>query len=191
MLNLVLFGAPGAGKGTQSKLLVRKYNLFHVSTGDILRSEIKSESQLGLRAEEYINRGELVPDALVVNMMERLIEKHSDVNGFIFDGFPRTTEQANVLSEMLMGKQEKIAIMLRLNVENNEVVTRMKRRASKSNRSDDKNIDIVLNRLKVYERQTKPVAQFYKDQHKCVDIDGEGSIYEIHHRLCLAIDNFS
>jgi len=191
MLNVVLLGAPGAGKGTQSKVLVRKYNLFHISTGDVLRAEIIEETELGLRAEEYIHRGELVPDKLVIDMMRKLIEKHSEVNGFVFDGFPRTTAQAEELGRMLEEKNTNISILLRLNVERDEVVKRMRRRASKSERSDDKDISVVLNRLTVYERQTKPVAEYYKEKHKCVDIDGKGAINEIHHRLCLAIDNFS
>ena len=191
MHNIVLFGAPGAGKGTQSKILVKKYKLYHISTGDVLRAEMKAESELGLRAETFISQGELVPDSLVIDMMRKLINKQTEVNGFVFDGFPRTTEQAEELSKLLAEKDQQISIMLRLNVEEDEVVKRMKRRATKSDRSDDKDINVVLNRLQVYEKQTKPVAEFYKSQHKCVDIDGCGSIYEINHRLCLAIDNFS
>ncbi len=191
MLNIVLFGPPGAGKGTQSRLLVKKYGLCHLSTGDILRNEIAAQTGLGQKAIAFLDNGELVPDNLVLDMLIKELDRNKDGKGFIFDGFPRKKEQAEALSDILESRGEKVSIMLLLNVEKVEVITRMKRRALKSNRTDDRDINIVNNRLKVFEELTKPVAKYYKQKHKCVEIDGVGGVADIQHRLCLAIDNFS
>lgn len=187
MLNIVLFGPPGAGKGTQSEKLIEKYNLKHLSTGDILRSAIQNQTPLGLEAKRFIDKGELVPDETVIGLIGKELDEHKDVLGFIFDGFPRTTHQAQELDKMLAGKSISITLMMALEVDHEELVKRLLNRGILSARTDDSNVDVIENRIKVYNEYTMVVADYYKNQGKFKAIDGMGTIDEIFSRLCKAI----
>ena len=188
MLNIVLFGPPGAGKGTQAEKIIEKYQLDHLSTGDILRAELAAQTPLGQEAKKYMDKGELVPDKVVIEMIGIKIDKNPDANGFIFDGFPRTTAQAEALDILLRQKGTPISIMLSLEVEKNELVKRLLGRGQVSGRSDDQDESIIENRIKVYNNETAPVKGFYEKQGKYQAIDGMGSIDEIFERLCKAIN---
>ena len=188
MLNIVLFGPPGAGKGTQAEKLIAKYNLVHLSTGDIFRANIKGETELGVLAKSYIDKGNLVPDEVTIKMLEAEVEKSPNAAGFIFDGFPRTTPQAEALSTFLERKGTSISVMLALAVEEQELVKRLLLRGKDSGRADDQDESIISNRIKVYNEQTAVVADFYDAQNKFQKIDGVGSIDEIFNRLCAVID---
>lgn len=188
MLNIVLFGPPGAGKGTQSEKLIEKYHLVHLSTGDIFRANIKGETELGKLAKSFMDKGELVPDSVTISMLESEVNKHEHPKGFIFDGFPRTSAQAAALDEFLKKKESEITCMLALEVEEDELKTRLLNRAKTSGRPDDANPDIIQNRIDVYNRETAPVADFYKNQNKYKGIQGVGSIEEISNRLFQAIE---
>lgn len=189
MLNIVLFGPPGAGKGTQAAKLLEKYQLVHLSTGDILRSELAAETELGIEAKKFMEKGELVPDSVVVGMIEGKIDSNSGANGFIFDGFPRTTAQAEALDIMLDKKGTPISMMLALEVEEEELIKRLLLRGKDSGRSDDQDRSIIENRISVYNAETAPVKDFYAAQNKFKGIHGMGSIDEIFNRLCEAIDS--
>jgi adenylate kinase len=188
MLNIVLFGPPGAGKGTQAVKIIEKYQLIHLSTGDILRAELAAQTALGQEAKKYMDKGELVPDKVVIEMIGIKIDKNPDANGFIFDGFPRTTAQAEALDILLRQKGTPISIKLSLEVEKNELVKRLLGRGQVSGRSDDQDESIIENRIKVYNNETAPVKGFYEKQGKYQAIDGMGSIDEIFERLCKAIN---
>ncbi|MCT4580012.1 MAG: adenylate kinase [Flavobacteriales bacterium] len=188
MLNIVLFGPPGAGKGTQAARLVAKYNLVHLSTGDIFRANIKGETELGKLAKQYIDKGDLVPDEVTIGMLESEVDKNNDANGFIFDGFPRTTVQAEALEQFLASKNTQVSVMLALDVEDDELVKRILLRAKDSGRADDADESIIRNRIEVYNKHTAVVADFYAAQNKFEKIDGVGSIDEISERLYNAID---
>ena len=188
MLNLVLFGPPGAGKGTQAEMLLKKYGLLHLSTGDILRSEIKNETKLGLEAKKFMEKGELVPDEVVIGMIDSKLEKNKDAKGFIFDGFPRTTLQAEALDKLLDTKGNQISMMLALDVEHEELVKRLLNRGKDSGRADDQDVNVIENRIKVYHSETTPLIEYYSAQNKFHAIQGMGSIDEIFKRLCEAID---
>jgi adenylate kinase len=188
MLNIVLFGPPGAGKGTQSERLIEKYGLVHLSTGDIFRANIKGETELGLLAKSYIDKGQLVPDEVTINMLRSEVIKHQDPKGFIFDGFPRTNNQAVALDSFLKASGTSISVMLALEVEENELKERLKKRAEVSGRADDADPEVIANRIKVYNAETAPVKDFYLKQGKFISIDGIGSIDEITNRLFSAID---
>ena len=188
MLNIVLFGPPGAGKGTQSERLIEKYGLVHLSTGDIFRANIKGETELGLLAKSYMDKGQLVPDEVTINMLRSEVLKHQDSKGFIFDGFPRTNNQASALDSFLTETGTAISVMLALEVEENELKVRLQKRAEVSGRADDANPEVIANRIQVYNAETAPVKDFYQAQGKFVSIDGIGSIDEITHRLFAAID---
>lgn len=191
MLNIVLFGPPGAGKGTQSEKLIEKYGLIHLSTGDIFRANIKGETELGKLAKSYIDKGELVPDEVTIKMLESEVEKQEVPAGFIFDGFPRTTSQAEALDKLLQGKGTGITAMLALEVHEDELKKRLALRAETSGRADDADPDVIKKRIDVYNAETAPVADYYSAQLKYTGIDGIGSIDEIFDRLCEAIDNES
>lgn len=186
-LNIVLFGPPGAGKGTQSEFLVERYGLVHLSTGDLLRAEIKAESELGLQAKELMDRGELVADHIVIGMIRNKMEAHLDARGFIFDGFPRTRAQAEALDGMLDMKEEPITAMLALEVPEEELVKRLLGRGATSGRTDDKDEAVVRNRIREYEQKTAPLKEYYAGQGKYRAIDGVGDIGGITARLVAAI----
>ena len=191
MLNIVLFGPPGAGKGTQSEKILKKYNLVHLSTGDLFRLHLNNETSLGLEAKKYMNKGDLVPDQIVISMVEDKINKSSNVIGFVFDGFPRTINQAIALDNMLEKNNIPIKQMIALKVDENELIKRIKNRAKTSGREDDKSIDKINNRIQVYNQETKPVADYYKKHNKYSEVDGIGEINEIFLKLCSKIDDLN
>lgn len=188
MLNIVLFGPPGAGKGTQSERLIEKYGLFHLSTGDIFRANIKGETELGLLAKSYMDKGNLVPDEVTINMLKSEVQKRPDAKGFIFDGFPRTNAQASALDSLLESMNTTITMMLGLEVEEEELRERLRKRAEFSGRPDDADPAVIQNRINVYNNETAPVKAFYEAQDKYIAINGIGSIDEISERLYAAID---
>ena len=188
MLNLVLFGPPGAGKGTQSALLIDTYNLVHLSTGDILRGEITSGTELGLEAKFLMDKGDLVPDSVVIGMIKSKLENNPHAKGFIFDGFPRTTAQAEALDTLLAELNTAISGMLSLEVDDEELINRLLLRGEESGRADDQDESIIRNRIKEYNNKTLPLKEFYEAQNKLQEIDGFGSIEEINKNLCNAID---
>ena len=187
MLNIALFGPPGAGKGTQSKMLVEKYNLAYISTGDILRAEIAEGTELGLQAKDIIKKGGLVPDEIIVQIMEEKISSNNDVNGFLFDGFPRTTVQAYILEGLLLKLNTKLDCMLSLEVPNENLKNRLLKRAETENRSDDTE-EVINVRLQEYETKTTPVAEFYKEKEIYHPIDGMGDIEDIFGRLTSVVN---
>lgn len=188
MLNIVLFGPPGAGKGTQSANLIERYDLVHLSTGDIFRYNMKNDTELGQLAKSYIEKGELVPDNVTIQMLESEVNKHPEAKGFIFDGFPRTTAQAEALDAFLTGRDTGITWMLALEVEEEELRQRLLKRAETSGRADDADPEVIQNRIDVYNRETAPVADYYRSQDKYMGINGIGTIEEITERLCMVID---
>lgn len=187
-LNLILFGPPGAGKGTQAKKLVEIYGLLQISTGDLFRYEIGNKTPLGLKAKEYMNKGELVPDEVTVGMLKNKVEANPDFNGYIFDGFPRTIPQAEALDSYLGSKGESVSQLIALEVDDEELVTRLLERGKTSGRPDDTNEEIIRNRIVVYNKETAPVFDFYADQNKAIKVPGVGSIEEIFVRLKYKID---
>ena len=189
MLNIVLFGPPGAGKGTQSNLLIDKYDLIHLSTGDILRSEIAEGTKLGLEAKSIMDRGDLVSDEIVIGMISSKLENNSNANGFIFDGFPRTAAQATALDSLLKEKGTSISVMLSLKVADDELIRRLLERGKDSGRADDKNESIIANRINEYNKKTAPLKEFYSDQDKLSEIEGVGGVSEIANKLNAVIDS--
>lgn len=188
MLNLVLFGPPGAGKGTQAVYLKKEFKLIHLSTGDLLRSQIESKTELGLKAKEYIDKGELVPDELVIGMIKVKLTQCDNIRGFIFDGFPRTVDQAVALDQLLNENNTPVSGMLALEVEKQELIDRLLERGKTSGRSDDSDVSIIENRINVYNAKTAPVMNYYQKQDKYFPVSGMGSIEEITQRLKNAID---
>ena len=188
MLNLVLFGPPGAGKGTQAEFLIKVYNLIHLSTGDLLRSEIAAGSKLGIEAKTYMEKGELVPDEVVIGMIKGKLASEKEAKGFIFDGFPRTVAQAEALDSVLVENGTPISAMLSLEVEKQELVNRLLARGKVSGRPDDQNQDVIENRINVYNEKTAPLVDYYKTFGKHFGIDGMGSIEEIAGRLKNTVD---
>ncbi|MBL4709243.1 MAG: adenylate kinase [Flavobacteriales bacterium] len=189
MLNIVLFGPPGAGKGTQAIKLKDKYNLVHLSTGDILRKEIGEGSELGTLAKSFMNKGELVPDGVVIDMIENCLNDYKDSNGFIFDGFPRTTEQAKALDNLLQKHDAGIDTMLSLEVDDEELVDRIVKRGKESGREDDKNESVIFNRIVTYNKKTSPLKSYYDEQGKYNSITGVGTVEEVFDRLITSIDS--
>jgi adenylate kinase len=187
MLNIVLFGPPGAGKGTQSEKLIEKFQLIHLSTGDLLRSEIAQQTELGMQAKLLMDKGELVPDAVVIGMIRSKLEQNQEANGFIFDGFPRTAAQAEALDNLLSEKNTSINCMLALEVDNEELTKRLLLRGKDSGRADDQNEEIIRNRIKEYNNKTAPLKDFYSTQNKFHAVNGIGSIDEIFNALCTQI----
>jgi len=183
MLNLVLFGPPGAGKGTQADFLIEKFKLNHLSTGDLLRNQIAAETELGLEAKRYIDKGFLVPDSIVIGMIKTILQENKEANGYIFDGFPRTVAQAKALDELLDEHNIPVSGMLCLLVEKDELINRLLTRGKTSGRPDDQDVSIIENRIQIYHEKTEPLRDYYKAQNKYYRIDGTGSIEEIAQRL--------
>jgi adenylate kinase len=188
MLNLILFGPPGSGKGTQSEKLIVKYGLKHLSTGDLLRSEIAQQSQLGMEAKNFMDKGQLVPDEVVIGMIRSAIENNPTVKGFLFDGFPRTSAQAAALDELMELKNTAIKMMLAMEVGEKELMSRLLKRGETSGRSDDTNEEVVKARIIEYHNKTAAVADYYNQFNKVVTIKGEGSVEDIFNALCNEID---
>lgn len=187
MLNVVIFGAPGSGKGTQSELIIKEYGLDHISTGDVLRGEIKAQSELGKIADEYISKGQLVPDELIIDMLARVLDEKTDSKGVIFDGFPRTIPQAKALKKMLNERGTDVSVMLNLEVEEDELIQRLLKRGEISGRSDD-NLETIKSRLDVYHTQTAPLKEYYVGENKHTAVKGMGTVDEIFGRVCDAIN---
>ncbi len=189
MFNLILFGPPGSGKGTQSGKLIAKYNLKHLSTGDLLRSEIAQKTPLGLEAKKFMDMGQLVPDEVVIGMISSALDANPAIRGFLFDGFPRTATQAEALDKLLELKKASINVMLALDVTEEELVKRLVKRGETSGRSDDNNEQVIRTRIGEYHKKTSPVADHYKKANKVVLVKGEGSIDDIFRRLSKEIDS--
>lgn len=187
MLNIIIFGAPGAGKGTQSKNLIKKYNLAHISTGDVLRAEMKNGTELGKLAKDYIAKGQLVPDDVIIDMLAEELEAKSDKAGVIFDGFPRTVAQSDALEKMLKAKGQDISIVVSLEVDEPELIERLLKRAEEEGRSDD-NMETIKARLDVYNNQTSPLKEHYKKTGKLASIKGMGSVKDIFDKIGEAVE---
>ncbi len=188
MINLILFGPPGSGKGTQALRLIEKYGLVHISTGDLFRYEIGNGTPLGREAKSYIDKGELVPDSVTIGMLRNKVEAHPEARGFIFDGFPRNISQANALDDLLAEKNTSVTCLLALQVDDEEIVQRIKLRGATSGRADDSDEDIIRNRIAVYKNETTPVFDYYAEKGKSRSIHGIGSIDEIFGRLSDELD---
>lgn len=188
MFNLILFGPPGSGKGTQSEQLIERYGLKHISTGDLLRSEISRQTALGLEAMKFMDKGQLVPDEVVIGMISSALDENPAAKGFLFDGFPRTAAQAEALDKLLELKKSAIAVMLALDVSDEELIKRLEKRGETSGRSDDSNQQVIKARIVEYNNKTAPVADYYRKFNKVVMIKGEGTISEIFESLCAEID---
>ena len=190
MLNLVLFGPPGAGKGTQSQLIIEKYGPIHLSTGDLLRGEIAQGTDLGLEAKKLMDQGILVPDAVVIGMISNKLDANKDAKGFIFDGFPRTVAQAEALDSLLETKGSAITGMIELRVDDAELLRRLLLRGKDSGRPDDANPEVISKRIHEYNSKTAPVAEFYKKQNKFESVNGIGTVDEIFEAICAIIDKW-
>lgn len=189
MVNLILFGPPGSGKGTQAAKLVETYELLHISTGDMFRAEMGQNTPLGLEAKSYIEKGELVPDSVTIGMLQNKVDANPDVKGFIFDGFPRTVPQSEALDSFLLGRKNEITALVMLEVPDDELIKRLLERGKMSGRADDANEEVIKNRIQVYKNETNPVFDHYGAQGKAIRVHGVGSIEEIYERLCQAIDD--
>ena len=189
MFNLIIFGAPGSGKGTQSAKIAARYNFAHISTGDIFRNEIKNQTPLGKRVKEVIDSGHLVSDELLMEIIENAMEKMDNPNGFIFDGFPRTLRQARDMDEMMHRHKECISLVLALDVNREEIIERLLIRAQEQGRKDDTE-EVICNRLEVYQNQTSPLIDYYKNQSKFVSINGVGTQEGIFAKICRMIDPY-
>ncbi len=187
MLNIIIFGGPGSGKGTQSDLLKEKYGLFHISTGDVLREKIRKQTELGKKADALISKGNLIPDSLMLEILENVLSHHTDAKGFIFDGFPRTLPQAEALDELLQKRNTKLSGIVGLEVPESILEERLLNRGKVSGRSDD-NLETIQKRLEVYRKQTEPLIGYYKQEGKFNGVDGVGSIEEIFNRISTVID---
>ena len=190
MINIVLFGKPGAGKGTQAEFLKTKYNLIHLSTGDIFRYNIKGETELGKLAKTYMDKGDLVPDDVTIKMLESECNNHPDSRGFLFDGFPRTISQAEALDTFLATKNDKITATVALEADDEILVKRLLERGKTSGRPDDQDEEKIRNRYQEYNEKTAPLMDYYKAQHKFYAVDGIGSIEEVTERLSTVLDEF-
>mgnify|MGYP006277625273 CR=1 FL=1 len=189
MFNLIIFGPPGSGKGTQSKKITEKYNIKHISTGDILRNEVKQQTELGMQAQSLMEKGELVPDELLIKILHSVMDKNKETAGFIFDGFPRTLVQAKELDKLMDQIDDSIDLVISLEVPDEEVVSRLLKRAEIEGRKDDNRITIG-NRLNVYKEQTSPLLDYYAETNKLEKVDGVGTVDEIFDSICKVIDKY-
>ena len=187
MLNIVIFGAPGSGKGTQSERIVEKYGINHISTGDVLRAEIKNGTELGKTAKGYIDQGQLIPDELMIDILASVFDSFKDSKGVIFDGFPRTIAQAEALKKMLAERGQDVSVMVDLEVPEDELMVRLIKRGKDSGRADD-NEETIIKRLHVYHSQTAPLIDWYKNEKKYQHINGLGTMEGIFAEICEAID---
>jgi adenylate kinase len=190
MLNIVLFGAPGCGKGTQSELLEKQFSLRHISTGNIIREQIAAKTELGLQMQACIERGELAPDELVIGMISDFVANNNEGNGVIFDGFPRTTAQAEAFDKILAKNNQRVALMINMEVPEEELVKRILLRGKDSGRADDQSEDIIRNRIKVYNNQTAVVADFYRAQGKYESVPSLGTIEEVQERIAKVVEKY-
>ncbi len=190
MLNIILFGPPGAGKGTQSELIIKKYDLIHIATGDLFRKHMSEGTELGKLAQQYIKEGKLVPDEVTIKMVDAKIEENKKATGFIFDGFPRTVAQAQTLDSILKNKKSPISGVVALEVPDNELRERLKERAKTSGRVDDQDEEKINTRLNVYHQETSPVANYYDKLGKLKRVNGVGTIDGIFDAICQAIQSF-
>lgn len=188
MFNLILFGPPGSGKGTQSENIVAKFGLVHLSTGNLLRAEIADKTPLGMEAKNFIDKGQLVPDEVVIGMIDTMLEKNSDAKGFLFDGFPRTVAQARALDNLLALRKTSITKVIALEVSEQELVDRLLKRGATSGRTDDTNEEIIRKRFSVYKNETEPVADHYKAIGRFESIKGEGTVDEIFASISAVIE---
>ncbi|WP_159800506.1 adenylate kinase [Flavobacterium sp. MK4S-17] len=191
MINIVLFGKPGAGKGTQAEFLKTKYNLTHISTGDVFRYNLKNDTELGKQARAYMDRGDLVPDELTIKMLQDEVEKHPDTAGFLFDGFPRTIAQAQALDAFLKSKGWQVTATIALEADDEVLVQRLLERGKTSGRADDQDETLIRNRYQEYNEKTAPLMDYYRAQDKFYAVNGIGSIAEITERLSLVIDKLN
>ncbi|MCO6462645.1 MAG: adenylate kinase [Saprospiraceae bacterium] len=188
MLNLILFGPPGSGKGTQAENLINKYGILHISTGDLFRYEMGNNTPLGQKAKEYMAKGELVPDEVTIGMLKNKVEANPGVNGIIFDGFPRTIAQAEALDAYLAEKGTEVTALLALEVPEEELIRRLLMRGTTSGRADDQNEEIICNRINVYNTETAPVFDYYESAGKTKRIQGVGTVEEIFDKLVAVLD---
>jgi adenylate kinase len=188
MINIILFGPPGAGKGTQSTKIIEKYSLTHISTGDLFRKHLKEGTPLGQLAKGYMDKGNLVPDQVVIDMVDDKIKSSGSISGIIFDGFPRTIPQAEALDKLLASKQAPIKVLIELVVPEEELKKRLAERAAKENRPDDAKPEVIENRIAVYKAETVAVAQYYKEHNKYASVIGVGEINDIFKNICTEID---
>ncbi|MEC8537354.1 MAG: adenylate kinase [Bacteroidota bacterium] len=191
MLNILIFGPPGCGKGTQSEFLVSKYNLKHLSTGDIFRDNIKNETNLGLEAKSFIEKGQLVPDSVTIGMLNEEMMSVNNLNGFLFDGFPRTIKQAQSLDQLLLKLNQEISLMICIEVPESELIKRLLIRGESSDRKDDQNKEIITNRIEIYKEQTEILKDYYLTQNKFYSVDGTSSIQEVKEKIFSLIDSYN
>lgn len=191
MLNILIFGPPGCGKGTQSEFLVSKYNLKHLSTGDIFRDNIKNETNLGLEAKSFIEKGQLVPDSVTIGMLNKEMMSINNLNGFLFDGFPRTIKQAQSLDQLLLKLNQEISLMICIEVPESELIKRLLIRGESSDRKDDQNKEIITNRIEIYKEQTEILKDYYLTQNKFYSVDGTSSIQEVKEKIFSLIDSYN
>jgi len=189
MINLILFGKPGSGKGTQAEFVKKKYELIHISTGDVFRYNISQKTDLGILAKSYMEKGDLVPDNVTIQMLEAEVNKTPNANGFIFDGFPRTTLQAEMLDEFLKNKKLKISMTIALEVDENILIDRLISRGKDSGRVDDQDRSKIQNRFEEYNKKTSTLINYYRSQNKFFEIQGTGEISEISERIFNVIDS--
>lgn len=190
MFNIIIFGAPGSGKGTQGQKLTDRYQLTHISTGEVLREKIRKQTPLGKLADEYISKGQLVPDNVVIDILTKFFADNPTSNGYIFDGFPRTLRQGEAMDEMLAEKNESINVVLWLDVDDDELVERLLNRGKEMGRNDD-NLETIKSRLKVYYQKTAPLKEFYSKQGKLIKINGMGTVEEIFSRIEKVVDSLN
>ena len=189
MFNIVIFGKPGSGKGTQANFLKEKYNLYHISTGDLFRKNISNQTKLGIEAKSYLDNGDLVPDSVTIKMLENEVLSNKEVNGYIFDGFPRTLNQAESLDVFLSSINLKINATIALDVQEDELITRLLDRGKTTNRSDDQDVEKIKNRFNEYNTKTSILINFYSKQDKFFSVDGKGSVHDITQRLFDLVDS--